>query len=144
MGINSIDAEDDQFAYRYDTQLLIDRRDQDRDEVGAVLGLFIFGGGLVVVEIHGKRRLAVDRVERAELTHIELVQILDEILAEVDAGELGNELQKTRHGQVGEIQTRQVVDPDRDDHQPGCHGTENAREIQPALVDLVTSLHGAR
>ena len=29
MGINSIDAEDDQFAYRYDTQLLIDRRDED-------------------------------------------------------------------------------------------------------------------
>ena len=32
MGIQSIDAEDDQFAYRYDTQLLIDRRDQDLDE----------------------------------------------------------------------------------------------------------------
>ena len=32
MGINSIDAEDDQFAYRYDTQLLIDRRDRDLDE----------------------------------------------------------------------------------------------------------------
>ena len=29
MGVNSIDAEDDQFAYRYDTQLLIERRDQD-------------------------------------------------------------------------------------------------------------------
>ena len=32
MGIHSIDAEDDQFAYRYDTQLLIDRRDKDLDE----------------------------------------------------------------------------------------------------------------
>ena len=32
MGVNSIDAEDDQFAYRYDTQLLIERRDQDLDE----------------------------------------------------------------------------------------------------------------
>ena len=32
MGVNSIDAEDDQFAYRYDTQLLIDRRDEDLDE----------------------------------------------------------------------------------------------------------------
>ena len=32
MGINSIEAEDDQFAYRYDTQLLIDRRDEDLDE----------------------------------------------------------------------------------------------------------------
>ena len=32
MAIQSIDAEDDQFAYRYDTQLLIDRRDQDLDE----------------------------------------------------------------------------------------------------------------
>ena len=30
--IHSIDAEDDQFAYRYDTQLLIDRRDEDLDE----------------------------------------------------------------------------------------------------------------
>ena len=32
MGVHSIDAEDDQFAYRYDTQLLIERRDQDLDE----------------------------------------------------------------------------------------------------------------
>ena len=32
MGIQSIDAEDDQFAYRYDTQLLIERRDRDLDE----------------------------------------------------------------------------------------------------------------
>ena len=30
--IKSIDAEDDQFAYRYDTQLLIDKRDKDLDE----------------------------------------------------------------------------------------------------------------
>ena len=29
MGVHSIDVEDDQFAYRYDTQLLIERRDQD-------------------------------------------------------------------------------------------------------------------
>ena len=29
MGVHSIDAEDDQFAYRYDTQLLIERRDQN-------------------------------------------------------------------------------------------------------------------
>ena len=29
MGVHSIDAEDDQFAYLYDTQLLIERRDQD-------------------------------------------------------------------------------------------------------------------
>lgn len=32
MGVNSIDAEEDQFAYRYDTQLLIERRDNDLDE----------------------------------------------------------------------------------------------------------------
>ena len=31
MAVHSIDAEDDQFAYRYDTQLLIDRRDEDPD-----------------------------------------------------------------------------------------------------------------
>jgi len=30
--IKSIDAADDQFAYRYDTQLLIDRRDAPLDE----------------------------------------------------------------------------------------------------------------
>ena len=29
MAVHSIDAEDDQFAYRYDTQLLIERRDED-------------------------------------------------------------------------------------------------------------------
>ena len=29
--IHSVDVEDDQFAYRYDTQLLIDRRDEDLD-----------------------------------------------------------------------------------------------------------------
>jgi hypothetical protein len=33
MGMNSIDAEDDQFAYRYDTQLLIDRRDKDLERM---------------------------------------------------------------------------------------------------------------
>ena len=27
MGVQSIDAEDDQFEYRYDTQLLIEKRD---------------------------------------------------------------------------------------------------------------------
>ena len=32
MAIHSLDAEDDQFAYRYDTQLLIERRDTDLDE----------------------------------------------------------------------------------------------------------------
>jgi len=32
MAIQSIDAEDDQFAYRYDTQMLIDRRDENLDE----------------------------------------------------------------------------------------------------------------
>ena len=30
--VNSIDALDDQFAYRYDMQMLIDRRDKDLDE----------------------------------------------------------------------------------------------------------------
>ena len=31
--VNSVDVEEDQFAYRYDTQLLIDRRDEDLDEM---------------------------------------------------------------------------------------------------------------
>ena len=30
--VNSVDVEEDQFAYRYDTQLQIDRRDEDLDE----------------------------------------------------------------------------------------------------------------
>ena len=30
--VHSIDVEEDQFEYRYDTQLLIDRRDEDLDE----------------------------------------------------------------------------------------------------------------
>ena len=32
MAVQSIDAEDDQFAYRYDTQMLIEKRDEDLDE----------------------------------------------------------------------------------------------------------------
>ena len=32
MGVHSIDVEEDQFAYRYDTQLLIERRDEELDE----------------------------------------------------------------------------------------------------------------
>lgn len=32
MPVHSIDAEDDQFAYRYDTQLLVDKRNRDLDE----------------------------------------------------------------------------------------------------------------
>ena len=32
MGITSIEVEEDPFAYRYDTQLLIDKRDEDLDE----------------------------------------------------------------------------------------------------------------
>ena len=32
MAVESVDVLDDQFAYRYDTQLLIDRRDEDLDE----------------------------------------------------------------------------------------------------------------
>ena len=30
--VKSIDVEENQFAYRYDTQLLIDKRDKDLDE----------------------------------------------------------------------------------------------------------------
>lgn len=32
MEIKSLDAEEDAFAYRYDTQLLIDKRDDDLEE----------------------------------------------------------------------------------------------------------------
>ena len=58
--INSIDAEDDQFAYRYDTQLLIDRRDEDldEDEIADYITAHIEGNSLIaagdedLVKIH--------------------------------------------------------------------------------------------
>ena len=58
MGINSIDAEDDQFAYRYDTQLLIDRRDEDLDEIADYITEHFEGNSLIaagdeeLVKIH--------------------------------------------------------------------------------------------
>ena len=44
MGVQSIDAEDDQFVYRYDTQLLIERRDFHkmvavRELIAAIFGV---------------------------------------------------------------------------------------------------------
>lgn len=58
--IHSIDAEDDQFAYRYDTQLLIDRRDKnlDEDEIADYITDHIEGNSLIaagdedLVKIH--------------------------------------------------------------------------------------------
>jgi len=58
--IHSIDAEDDQFAYRYDTQLLIDRRDEDldEDEIGDYITEHFEGNSLIaagdedLVKIH--------------------------------------------------------------------------------------------
>ena len=53
--IHSIDAEDDQFAYRYDTQLLIDRRD---DAIGDYITEPFEGNSLIaagdedLVKIH--------------------------------------------------------------------------------------------
>ena len=60
MGINSIDAEDDQFAYRYDTQLLIDRlyKDLDEDEIADYITEHFEGNSLIaagdeeLVKIH--------------------------------------------------------------------------------------------
>ena len=60
MGISSIDAEEDQFAYRYDTQLLIDRRDKDldEDEIADYISQNIEGNSLIaagdedLVKIH--------------------------------------------------------------------------------------------
>ena len=58
--IISIDAEDDQFAYRYDTQMLIDRRDKDldEDEIAEYITTHIEGNSLIaagdedMVKIH--------------------------------------------------------------------------------------------
>ena len=58
--IHSIDVEDDQFAYRYDTQLLIDRRDEDldEDEIGDYITEHFEGNSLIaagdedLVKIH--------------------------------------------------------------------------------------------
>ena len=49
MGIQSIDAEDDQFAYRYDTQLLIERRDRylDEDEISDYITEHFEGNSLI-------------------------------------------------------------------------------------------------
>ena len=58
--IHSIDVEDDQFAYRYDTQLLIDRRDEnlDEDEIADYITEHFEGNSLIaagdedLVKIH--------------------------------------------------------------------------------------------
>ncbi len=49
--IHSIDAEDDPFAYRYDTQFLIDRRDRDldEDEITEYITTHIEGNSLLAV-----------------------------------------------------------------------------------------------
>ena len=51
MAINYIDTEDDQFAYRYDTQLLIDKRDKDLNdsEISDYITQNIEGNSLLVV-----------------------------------------------------------------------------------------------
>ena len=51
MAINYIDAEDDQFAYHYDTQLLIDKRDKDLNdsEISDYITQNIEGNSLLVV-----------------------------------------------------------------------------------------------
>ncbi|MBO4697108.1 MAG: hypothetical protein J5643_07520 [Lachnospiraceae bacterium] len=49
--IRSIDAEDDPFAYRYDTQMLIDRRDEDldEDEIAEYITAHFEGNSLIAV-----------------------------------------------------------------------------------------------
>ena len=52
--INSIDVEEDQFAYRYDTQLLIDRRDEDldEDEISDYITEHFEGNCLIKIHFH--------------------------------------------------------------------------------------------
>ncbi|MBR4726115.1 MAG: hypothetical protein K6G45_13810 [Lachnospiraceae bacterium] len=47
----NIDPEDDQFAYRYDTQMLIDRRDRelDEDEISEYITQHFEGNSLLAV-----------------------------------------------------------------------------------------------
>ena len=60
MAVQSIDAEDNQFAYRFDTQLLIDRRDADlyEDEIADYITEHFEGNSLIaagdedLVKIH--------------------------------------------------------------------------------------------
>ena len=49
--VHSIDVDDDQFAYRYDTQLLIDRRDEglDEDEISDYISEHFEGNCLIAV-----------------------------------------------------------------------------------------------
>ena len=51
MDFVSIDAEDDQFAYRYDTQLLIDRRDKDLNDkaISKYITKHFDGNSLIVI-----------------------------------------------------------------------------------------------
>ena len=49
MEIRSIDAEDDQFAYRYDTQLLIDGTDLDEDAINDYITENFKGDSLLAV-----------------------------------------------------------------------------------------------
>ena len=51
MDFVSIDAEDDQFAYRYDTQLLIDRRDKDLNDkaISKYITKHFEGNSLIVI-----------------------------------------------------------------------------------------------
>ena len=49
--VHSIDVEEDQFAYRYDTQLLIDRIDEDlgEDEIAEYISEHFEGNCLIAV-----------------------------------------------------------------------------------------------
>ena len=49
MGVHSIDAEDDQFAYRYDTQLLIEGTDLDEDKIDEYFRENFIGDSLLAV-----------------------------------------------------------------------------------------------
>ena len=54
--VHSIDVEEDQFAYRYDTQLLIDRRDEDldEDEIAEYISEHFEGNCLICDAVHGQ------------------------------------------------------------------------------------------
>ena len=72
--VHSIDVEEDQFAYRYDTQLLIDRRDEDldEDEIAEYISEHFEGNCLIAVgdedlikiHFHNKLRLLVVEDEK--------------------------------------------------------------------------------
>ena len=79
MGVHSIDAEDDQFAYRYDTQLLIERRDRD-------LVVLDLSGMVAGSKYRGEFEERIKNVIQEVKEHQGILLFIDEIHTIIGAG----------------------------------------------------------